>query len=325
MKKKVLILFGGNSSEHLISCKSAGSILQNLDTDKYEIYPVVISKENEWFLYEDDYSFVEEWEKRNISNIDNIVSFIKDIDVVFPIIHGNTGEDGNLQGLFEIFSIKYVGSDVLTHSVCFDKEYTKIILEKYGIPTAPFVTINKKTYNNEIKLDFDYPVIVKPVTSGSSIGINVADNYDELKKYIDYAFCYSDKVLVEKFIKARELECAVLVTDDIKISTIGEITYNSRFYDYDAKYVNDSNLIIPSTINEDVVSRIKKYVKDICVNLNIKGLSRIDFLYEEETDNIYLIEINTLPGFTTISMYPKLFDYDGISYKELLSILIDNA
>ena len=323
--KKVVILFGGNSSEHLISCKSARSILENIDHDKYEVIPVVISHDNDWYIYKGEYALTEVWKEQDLLKIDNIISFLKTIDVVFPIIHGNTGEDGKLQGLFEIFGIKYVGSNVLTNAVCFDKEFTKTVVESHNVPTAPFVTINEKNYNGEISLDFDFPVIVKPATSGSSIGINVADNYDELKKHIEYAFKYSNKVLIEKFIKARELECAVLVTDKIHISTIGEITYTSRFYDYDAKYVNDSELIIPSSINNDIVNRIRNYVNDICVCLDIKGLSRIDFLYDEENDKIYLIEINTLPGFTTISMYPKLLNYDGISYKEIISQLIDNA
>lgn len=325
MKRKIVILFGGNSSEHLISCKSARSILENIDSDKYEVIPVVISKDNDWYLYQGDYSLTEKWQEQKITKIENIITLIKNIDVVFPIIHGNTGEDGKIQGLFDLFNVKYVGSSVLTNAIGFDKEYTKIILSNYNIPTAPYIVINSKNYNKDIKLGFDYPVIVKPATSGSSIGINVAENEEELKKHIDYAFNFSDKILVEKFIKARELECAVLVTDDMHVSTIGEITYTSRFYDYDAKYVNDSELIIPSNISKKVSDRIKKYARDICINLNIKELSRIDFLYEEETDEIYLIEINTLPGFTTISMYPKLLNYDGISYKELISILIDNA
>lgn len=325
MKKKVIILFGGASSEHLVSCKSAKSILENIDKEKYNVIPVVISKDNEWYLYEDDYSLTENWENQKITKIENIISLITNVDVVFPIIHGNTGEDGKLQGLFEIFNINYVGSDVTTNAICIDKEFTKIMLEKNNIPSAEYISINKKNYQGKIDLSFDYPVIVKPATSGSSIGINVADNEEELKKHIEYAFNYSNKILIEKFIKARELECAVLVTNDIHISTIGEITYTSRFYDYDAKYVNESNLIIPSNINKSVSDKIKSYVEKICIALNIKGLSRIDFLYDEENDEIYLIEINTLPGFTTISMYPKLLEYDGINYKDLITKLIESA
>jgi len=325
MKKKVVILFGGNSSEHLISCKSAKSILENIDLDKYKIIPVAIDKNNDWYLYKDDYLYLEEWNEKNITKIDNIISFLKSIDIVFPIIHGNTGEDGKLQGLFEMFNIKYIGCNTITNAVCFDKEFTKILTSNYGIPTAPYKIVHKKQKEYNLELDFDYPVIIKPTLNGSSIGINIAKNKKELDKYINYAFDYSDKVIIEKFIKARELECAVLITNDINISTIGEITYNSEFYDYEAKYINDSKLIIPSNIDIKVSNKIKEYVKKICIILNIKGLSRIDFLYEEKTNKIYLIEINTLPGFTTISMYPKLFNYDGIDYKKLITKLIESV
>lgn len=324
MKKKVVVLFGGNSKEHLISCKSGKSILENIDTNKYDVIPVAIDKDNTWYLYQADYSLLENWKEQNLVKIDNIISFLKSIDIVFPIIHGNTSEDGKLQGLFDLFDIKYVGCNTLTNAICFDKEYTKIITSKYGVPSAPYIVIHEKKDNYNLELEFNYPVIIKPVSNGSSIGINIANDVKELDKYINYAFDYSDKVIVEKFIKARELECAVLVTNDIYVSSIGEITYDSTFYDYDAKYVNDSKLIIPSKIEKEISNRIKEYAKKICMCLNIKGLSRIDFLYEEETNNIYLIEVNTIPGFTTISMYPKLFNYDGVSYKELISRLIDS-
>lgn len=323
MKKKIVILFGGNSSEHLISCKSAKSILENIDINKYDVIPVAIAKDNTWYLYQDDYSLLENWHEQSISKIENIISFLKNIDVVFPIIHGNSGEDGKLQGLFDLFDIKYVGCDTITNAICLDKEYTKIITSSYGIPTAPYKMIHNKRDNYNLDLDFNYPVIVKPVSNGSSIGINIANNKEELDKYINYAFDYSDKVIVEKFIEARELECAVLVTEDIYASSIGEITYDSEFYDYDAKYIKDSKLIIPSNIDKNISDKIKEYAKKICKILNIKGLSRIDFLYEEKTNNLYLIEVNTLPGFTTISMYPKLLNYDGISYQELITTLIE--
>jgi len=325
MKKKIVILFGGNSNEHLISCKSAKSILNNIDNLKYEVIPVAISKDNDWYLYEDDYSLLEDWQLQKITKLDNVISFLKSIDIVFPIIHGNTGEDGKLQGMFDLFNIKYVGCNTLTHALCLDKEYTKIITNNYNIPTVPYKTIIKKEDSYNLELDFDYPVIVKPASSGSSIGINLAENKEKLDKYINEAFKHSNKVIVEKFIKARELECAVLVTDAIYTSSVGEICYNSKFYDYDAKYVNDTRLIIPSNINNNISDKIKEYAKTICIALNIKGLSRIDFLYDEENDVIYLIEINTLPGFTEISMYPKLLNYDGITYQELISKLIDSA
>lgn len=326
MKKRVLVLFGGNSFEHLISCKSAKSILENIDTDKYEPIPVVISKDNKWYLYEGEYLLLEKWEEQKITKIENIILFLKNIDVVFPIIHGNTGEDGMLQGLFELFNIKYVGSDILTSSICYDKEYTKIILDKYNIPVVPFKVINKSNYREYINYNYEYPVIVKPCSSGSSLGVDIANNILELNSKINAAFKYSDKVITEKFIKARELECAVLVErDNVYTSVVGEIEYNGKFYDYDSKYVNESKLIIPSSINKDISDMIKKYAHDVALILNIKSLARIDFLYDEVNNKIYLMEINSLPGFTTISMYPKLFNYEGISYKDLITRLIESA
>ena len=323
-KKKVAILFGGNTKEYLISCKSAKSILNNIDKDKYIIFPIGISKDNIWYLYEDNYDVLENWIDYKKTKIDNIISFLKNIDIVFPIIHGDICEDGKLQGLFDLFNIKYVGCDSLTNGVCYDKEYTKIILSKYNIPNAEYKVIHNK--KEKIKLDFNYPVIVKPATSGSSIGIDIANNKKELSKCIDNAFEYSNKVIIEKFIKARELECAIILKNNkLIISTIGEIKYNSTFYDYNAKYVNDSQLIIPAKIDKDIINEIKKYIKIIVKVLNIKGLSRIDFLYDEVNNKVYLIEINTMPGFTDISMYPKLFSYDKIDYKDLISLLIDNV
>ncbi len=326
MQKKVVVLFGGSSCEHLISCKSAKNILENIDKVKYDVIPVAISKDgNTWYLYKDEYKYLESWEEYKKEKIENIISFLNNVDIIFPIIHGSMEEDGKLQGFFDLFKIKYVGSNTLTSSVCYDKEFTKIITSSYGIPTIDYKVFHNKTKDN-LKLDFDYPVIVKPASNGSSIGINIAYNEKELIKNIDNAFLYSDKVIVEKFIKARELECAVISTDNnLIISTIGEITYNSKFYDYDAKYVNESKLIIPSNIPFEISNKIKEYVKKICMILNIKGLSRIDFLYDLENDNVYLMEINTMPGFTLVSMYPKLFNYDGISYKNLISLLIDNS
>lgn len=326
MKKKIVILFGGNTSEHLISCKSAGSILENIDNDKYEVIPVVISKDNIWYYYLDEISLIETWKNAKIKKIDNIIEFLNTIDVVFPIIHGNTGEDGKLQGFFELFNIKYVGSSTLTNSVCLEKEFTKIICSKYSIPTSPYTIIRKKEDVNNFNIPFDYPVIVKPVDSGSSIGINIAKNKTELRKNINYALKFSNKVIIEKFIKARELECAVLIDkDEVHISSVGEITYNSEFYDYDAKYINDSKIYIPSNISKKVSEEIQNYVRTIVKILDIKQISRVDFLYDEENDKVYLIEINTLPGFTKTSMYPELLKKSGISYKDLITNLIENA
>lgn len=325
MKKKVVVLFGSNTYEHLISCKSAISILENIDYNKYEVIPVGISYDNIWYKYLDDYQLLEEWFTHKKEKIDNVIEFLKNIDIVFPVIHGANGEDGKLQGLFELFNIKYVGCDTLTNALCFDKEYTKIICSKYEVESPPYVVFKKNDSLKKIKLDFEYPVIIKPSKCGSSIGINIANNKKELNKYIKYALKYDDKIIIEKFIKARELECALYIEkDNIHISKVGEIKYNSTFYDYDAKYVNDSTLLIPSDIDEEIQKRVQDKVYKIIKALNIKQISRIDFLYDELNDKIYLLEVNTMPGFTSISMYPKLLEHDKIYYKKLISGLIDN-
>lgn len=322
--KKIAILFGGNSFEHNVSIKSAKSIINNIDKIKYDIIIIGISLDNIWYLYNDKVDKLDNWINQDIKKIDNILALLKTVDVVFNIIHGNTSEDGKLQGLFDLFNIKYVGCDTLTNAICYDKEFTKIILSKYNIPIVKYKVLhNKKEINN---INIKYPLIVKPSSSGSSIGIDICNNKEELKNCVDNAFKYSKKVIVEKFIKAKELECAILnVNNKLHISTIGEIKYNSTFYDYNAKYINDSKLIIPAKINNNVNLRIRKYVKKIVNILNIKGLSRIDFLYDKVNDKIYLIEINTIPGFTNISMYPKLLEYDNITYSNLISLLIENA
>lgn len=323
--KKVAILFGGNSFEHDVSIKSAKSIIDNIDNSKYDITLIYITKDNIWYLFNDNISKINDLSNCNIIKIDNIIEKLNDVDTVFNIIHGNTSEDGKLQGLFDLFNIKYVGSDLLTNAICYDKEYTKIILNNYNIPVVDYYVIHNKKELNNIK-EIEYPVIIKPCTSGSSIGINVANNKKELNKYVNEAFKYSNKLLIEKFIKARELECSILnINNKLHISTIGEIKYNSLFYDYDSKYVNDSQLLIPAILNDNISLLIKDYVKTIVKVLNIKGLSRIDFLYDEENNKVYLMEVNTIPGFTDISMYPKLLEYDKIEYKKLISLLIEDS
>ena len=323
--KKVAILFGGNSYEHEISIKSAKSIVDNVDKNKYDVTLIYITKDNIWYLYNDEISKINNLSNCNIIKINNIIKTLNNFDTIFNIIHGNTSEDGKLQSLFELFNIKYIGSDSLTNAICYDKEYTKIILNNYNIPTVEYYIIHNKKEISNVK-NIEYPVIIKPSTSGSSIGINVAKNKKELIKYTNEAFKYSNKILIEKFIKARELECAILnINNKLHISTIGEIEYDSLFYDYDAKYINNSKLLIPSSLDNNTILTIKEYVKIIVKALNIKGLSRIDFLYDEENNKIYLMEVNTLPGFTNISMYPKLLEYDKIEYKKLISLLIEES
>ena len=321
--KKILVLFGGNSYEHYISCLSAKTILENIDRKKYNITTVGISKDNTWYIYNDTLeTLTKDWTKGNITKIDNIIEFLKTFDKVFPIIHGNPEENGNIQGLFNLFNIKYVGTDLLGSIISYDKDLTKIICEKNNIPQVPYITI---TNNKSLKkINIEYPVIIKPAKCGSSIGINIANNIKELNKYIKEAFKYDNKVIIEKFIKSRELECAVLYDKKLKVSHVGEIKSVNIFYDYEAKYESNSDLLIPAPIPKELQKQIQDLSLKIFNILELKDLSRIDFLYDYNNDKLYFNEVNTMPGFTSISMYPLLFKENGISIQELITKLIEN-
>lgn len=320
--KKILILFGGNSHEHIISCKSAKTILTHIDKSLYNITAVGIDHQNNWYLYLDDINLIDEsWQNRNIEKITNIIEFLKQFDKVFPVIHGNPEENGNIQGMFNLFNIEYVGTDLLGSIISYDKELTKIICNHHKIPQVPYITI---TENKKIKnIPFPYPVIIKPAKCGSSIGINIASNVKELNEYVNLAFKYDNKVIIEKYIKARELECAILETNKIIPSPIGEIRSSNTFYDYEAKYLKDSSLIIPTNISKELAKEITELSKKIFNILSLSTLARIDFLYDYNEEKLYFNEVNTMPGFTDISMYPLLFKEVGINIKNLINKIIE--
>ena len=320
--KKILILFGGNSHEHVISCKSAKTILTHIDKSLYNITAVGINHQNNWYLYLDDINLIDEsWQNRNIEKITNIIEFLKQFDKVFPVIHGNPEENGNIQGMFNLFNIEYVGTDLLGSIISYDKELTKIICNHHKIPQVPYITI---TENKKIKnIPFPYPVIIKPAKCGSSIGINIASNVKELNEYVNLAFKYDNKVIIEKYIKARELECAILETNKIITSPIGEIRSSNTFYDYEAKYLKDSSLIIPANISKELAKEITELSKKIFNILSLSTLARIDFLYDYNEEKLYFNEVNTMPGFTDISMYPLLFKEVGINIKNLITKIIE--
>lgn len=327
--KKVLIIFGGNSLEHEISCKSAKCILDNIDYEKFDVTSVCIDKQNNWYLFNDDQEILLTEKGLGITKnlINNIIEFLKTFDVVFPVLHGTNGEDGTIQGMLELFNIKYVGSKILGSSAGMDKEIAKIIFEHFNIPVIPYLVIyeNKYHYKN-IEKKLGYPVIVKPAHGGSSIGVNKANNKKELKKAIDEAIKIDNKIIIEKFIIGRELECAILENKNILVSKVGEISSANEFYDYNAKYNNDnSKTIIPANLPKKVINDIQKYAKEAFIKIQAKNLSRVDFFYDEKNKQIYLNEINTIPGFTSISMYPKLWKHEKISTKELITILINNC
>ncbi len=322
--KKILILFGGASYEHQISCISAKTILENIDKSKYQISTVGIDKNNDWYIFNDNLELLKNntWKEGNITKINNIIEYLKSFDKVFPIIHGNPEENGNLQGLFNLFSINYVGTDLLGSIISYDKDLTKIISNKYNIPQVPSITI---TNNKKIKhINIEFPVIIKPAKCGSSIGINIANNIKELNKHVKEAFKYDNKIIIEKYIKARELECSILKDKKIKISPIGEIKSSNNFYDYEAKYKKESNLFIPAPISKNLQKKIKELSYKIFNILELKDLARIDFLYDYNNDILYFNEVNTMPGFTDISMYPLLFKEYGINIKNLITKLIEN-
>ncbi len=325
--KKVLILFGGNSTEHYVSRKSAKSIVENIDRRFFSYELAGIDLNNEWYKFNDELSFLESgnWLDGKVFKIDNIIEYLRNFDVVFPITHGNNGEDGKLQGMLDLFNIRYVGSKTSSSVVGFDKSLSKLVFSYFNIPQVPYVVIDKNYSISSIIDSLGFPMIVKPSCGGSSIGIKKANNKKELLKAIKNSFKYDAKVIIEKFIMCRELECAILGNDSCIISDLGEIKSCNEFYDYDAKYVQKSETTIPDDLPDYIVEKIKEYSYIVFRGMNIKDYSRIDFFYDEFNNKVYINEINTIPGFTTISMFPKLMEHENISYTDLISILINNC
>ena len=319
--KKVILLFGGESSEHEISCQSAKFIYDYIDVNKYDLIPIGISKNGNWYYYEDS-DFVN-WDKDiQLKKVNNIVEELKSSDIVFNIIHGKYGEDGRIQSLLELFKIPYVGCDSKTSMVCMDKEYTKIFAKNYNIPIINYEVLNDKN----IRKRREYPLIVKPANGGSSIGINVVNNKKELNQAYNEALKYDGKVIVEDYIMAREFEVAILTNGNTYyMSDIGEILTNSKFYDYSDKYINSIKTNTNANISKKLKKKIYNLVDKLIQIFNIEGMSRIDFLYDEKYDLLYFNEINTLPGFTAISMYPKLMKEAKIDYRKLISKLLENC
>lgn len=346
VKKKVLVFFGGMSTEHEVSRMSAVSVLKNINKEKYDIGVIGIDKEGNFLEYIGKYEDIVncDW-KKDTRKITDLIGYIKCYDVAYPVLHGLYGEDGTIQGLFELLKIPYVGPKVLASSVSMDKVYTKIVYDKAGIKQVPSAYL--KVENNKILLvddNFDeiddeeeiinkiekkigYPAFVKPSNSGSSVGVTKARNKEELHSSINEAKKYDKKILVEKGINARELECAVLEQNgEVKASVVGEILPAGEFYSYESKYEDESSgLAIPADIDENISNYIRETAIKAFKAVDANGLSRVDFFIDKDTGEIYLNEINTLPGFTNISMYPKLWDKTGIEYSKLIDILIENA
>ena len=329
--KKLGIIYGGISTEHDVSIMSAKSVIENLDKQKYEIHELYINKYGKWFE-------IKNGEKEEIYNL---LWTLKELDVVFPVLHGRGGEDGTIQGMLEMLQIPYVGCGVLASAIGMDKAYTKILFEKAKIPQAKYVyvrkrgdtyyIINEKFEEEEFKIEkinekLKYPMFIKPSNSGSSVGVKKAQNQEELRMAIEYAGQFDDKILIEQGIDGKEVECAVLEDGEIKASTVGEIKSAEEYYSFDAKYnIPESKTLIPAEIEKDKIEEIRKLAIKAFKVVDGKGLSRVDFFIENGTGKIYINEINTMPGFTKISMYPKLFENVGIKYSDLLDKLIENA
>ncbi|MBZ0098174.1 MAG: D-alanine--D-alanine ligase, partial [Taibaiella sp.] len=258
----------------------------------------------------------------------------KKIDVVFPVLHGCNGEDGTIQGLFELAGIPYVGCGVLGSALGMDKGFAKIVFEKEGIPQGKYVVFTRKQINQDmdslvrqVEALLTYPCFVKPSNAGSSVGISKAHDRRELAEALHFAARYDRRILVEEFIDGREVECAVLGNDEPVASTVGEVVPCNEFYDYEAKYNSggSSTVIIPAHIPDELIQKIRDYAVRAFKALDLSGLSRVDFFVHKDTGEVFINEVNTLPGFTSISMYPKLWEASGIPYSKLIEKLIDLA
>lgn len=337
VKKKLAVLFGGQSTEHEVSRVSAASILKNIDKSLYEVYPIGITKTGEWFLYSGSIDKMEtgEWEHDDIKlqNGAQKILFNKEVDVVFPVIHGAYGEDGSIQGLCKFLNLPYVGPGVLSSAICMDKVYTKYVLDKFNIKQAKYIAIEYLDFEKEnsmiisnIEEKIGYPSFIKPSNSGSSVGISKAHNREELIEGIKTAFRYDKRLLVEEAINAREIEVAVLGNDCPKAAIPGEIIPSKEFYDYEAKYKSDDSvLVIPAKLTNEKLEAIRNNALKVYKALDCSGMARVDFLVDKETLEVYLNEVNTIPGFTSISMYPKMWENSGINYTELINELIKLA
>ena len=345
-KKKLGVIFGGMSTENEVSVMSANSILDKLDKERYEICPIYIDKEGKWWKYLEIGQKREFGEEiKNKEKIENIVEYLKNLDVIFPVLHGLYGEDGTIQGLFELLKIPYVGCKVLASSVGMDKVYAKVVFAKAGLNQATYEYVRKykdkyiyvdKNFNEKIVSleeasdiiikNMNFPMFIKPSNSGSSVGVRKTNNKKELMEAIEYAASFDRKVLIEEGIVGKEVECAVLGNEEVIASCVGEIKSADEFYSYDAKYKNEeSRTEIPANLPKEISDEIRRNALKAFKAIDGKGLSRVDFFVEDKTNRVIINEINTLPGFTNISMYPKMFEASGISYKDLLNKLIDLA
>lgn len=347
-KKKRLrvgVLFGGRSGEHEVSLASAASVIRGLDPDKYEAVPIGITKDGHWLVGEGAVKMLPEVLKggrRVMLTADPTEAALvpldrgagaQRLDVIFPVMHGTFGEDGTIQGMLELAGLPYVGAGVLGSAIGMDKDVAKRLCQEAGIPVVPWITVHRwhwekepESVKAEIEAKFEYPVFVKPATLGSSVGMTKVHNAEELAPALNFACDYGMKILVEKAVTAREIEVSVLGNHEPQASVPGEIVPHREFYDYAAKYLEEgTQLVIPADLKPKQATKIQSLAIETFRTLELSGMARVDFFLEKKGGKIYLNEANTIPGFTSISMYPKLWEASGIPFCELIDRLLDLA
>ena len=352
-KIKVGLIFGGRSGEHEVSFCSASSIIKTIDKDKYTVVPIGITKEGRWISPQDSELALQSGKikgkstvillndpsGRALVRIDNNQrleksSALERLDVIFPVLHGPYGEDGTVQGLLELADIPYVGAGVTASAISMDKDLMKTIFKQKGLPILKWMTIKRKEWQkNKEKIlslvqdDFEYPLFVKPTNLGSSVGITKVHKKEELEKAIDLASSYDRKILIEEGLEeVREIECSVLGNDEPQVSVVGEVRPAGEFYDYDSKYIDKkTQLIVPADLPDGVSRKVQEIALRAFKAVDAAGMARVDFFVSKKENKIYLSEINTIPGFTSVSMYPRLWEASGIPYPDLIDRLIQLA
>ncbi len=336
---RLVVLFGGRSAEHDVSCTTAAHVVAAADPAKYRVVPIGISRSGQWSIADDIVAMLATGSGPLPAALSPIGSAteparalapISDEQVVvLPLLHGPMGEDGTMQGLLEIAGVPYVGAGVLGSALSMDKAKAKEVLALAGIPQTKWLTIREATFTGDvgtIESELGYPCFVKPANMGSSVGVSRAANRDQLTAAIELAFRYDEWVVIEEGVVAREIEFAVLGNHELEISVPGEIKPGADFYDYEDKYVDGSaELLIPASLPDDAVAAMRKIAADAYRILRVEGMARADFLYEENGRGPLLNELNTIPGFTPISMYPKLWDASGLGYSDLIDRLVELA
>jgi D-alanine-D-alanine ligase len=344
-KLRVGVLFGGRSGEHEVSLVSAASIIRGLDPQKYEAVPIGISKEGHWLIGEGAQKMLPDvlrTGQRVVMSADPTESALmpldgsprgQKLDVVFPVIHGTFGEDGTMQGLLELAGLPFVGAGVLGSAIGMDKDVAKKLMQVAGIPVVPWIAVQRadwerdpKAIRRAVEKKFKYPVFVKPATLGSSVGMTKVHSRAELGPALDLAAEFAMKIMIERAVSAREIEVSVLGNHDPRASIPGEIVPHREFYDYAAKYLEEgTQLLIPAKLKKSEIKKVQAMAVTAFRALELSGMARVDFFIEKRGGKIFLNEVNTIPGFTSISMYPKLWEANGIPFRELITNLIDLA